>query len=88
MRINHRAAPRHVADEQNHKDAKKKKCRAQRSRSEIKPSVSYVNSNAGNKNFPATTVGPLPIDESSEPERKHPSQSPKPAIRIGSKKRD
>ena len=87
MRIDHRSASRNVADEQNRKDAKQKKCGAQSSGAEIRPGVDEVNSDATRKNSPAATIGPLPIDERSKTERKHPGQGPKSAVRICRKQR-
>jgi hypothetical protein len=87
MRTDHRSASRSVADEQNRKDAKQTKCGAQISRAEIKPGVDEVNGDATRKNSPAPAVGPLPIDERSKTERKHPGQGPKTAVRICRKQR-
>src|SRR5262245_32844356 len=87
MRIDHRSASRNVADEQNRKHAKQKKCGAQISRAEIKPRVDEINGEATRKNSPAAAIGPSPIDERSKTERKHPGQRPKTAVRICRKQR-
>lgn len=80
MRVNHRLAARNVADEQNRKDAKQKKSGAEALRAKITPSVNEVNSDATRKNSPAAAVDPLPIDERSKTERKHPGQTQRPPL--------
>ena len=87
MRIQYGTAARDVADKQNCKDAEQKQCRPQLSRAKIKPGLNEVNGDATRKNSPAAAVGPLPIDERSKIERKHPGQSPKAAVRICRKER-
>ena len=86
--MDHRAAPRDIADEEDDYDAEQKERRAQVSRAEVNVGMNKINSDASPKDSPAATVSPAWVNESSKAERKHPGKRPKAAIRIGREKRD
>jgi hypothetical protein len=86
--VDHRPAPRDIADEQDDQDGEQKKRRAQVSRPEVKVGVNKINSDASPEDSPAATVAPARVNEGSKAERKHPGQRPKAAVRIGPEKRD
>ncbi len=86
--MDHRPAPRDIADEEDDYDAEQKERRAQVSRAEVKVGMNKINSDASPKDSPAATVSPAWVNESGKAERKHPDKRPKAAIRIGREKRD
>jgi hypothetical protein len=88
MSVDHRPAPRDIANEQDEHDTEQKERRAQGSRAEVKVGVNKINSDACPEDSPAATVRLVRVNESGKAERKHPGKRPKAAVRIGCEKRD
>jgi hypothetical protein len=82
--VNHIAAARDVANEQDDKESEQENRRTRASGAEVEVSMNQIDPDADQKYAPSPCLGASQMDKSKKPKWDHPRQSPKAAIRVRS----